>query len=345
MIEQGVIGRSLRSLRLPSRSRRGPAGRADRPTSSGGSSRVSSRGSSRGSSRTRAGGRVRAGRRLRLLLALLAGLALVAGGWLWLRDSPLVSVDRVTISGVGGAEAPQIRAALTNAARGMTTLDVRTATLRAAVSSYPVVNGLSVSSSFPHGLHISVHEQLPVAAIVIGTRQVPVAADGTVLHEGEASGTLPTLSLKAVPGGSTVQDPSGRLELSVLAAAPARMLARISGVSVNYWHGVVVAVRQGPAIYFGRGDRLEAKWQAVMAVLATPSTAGASYLDVADPQRPAAGPANPASASATTSPAGSASTAASTSTPSPQAQSTASAPATGTISPTTAVTSTTPGGG
>lgn len=253
---------------------------------------------------------------------------------MWLRDSPLVSVDRVTISGASGAEGPQIRDALTNAARGMTTLDVHTATLRAAVSSYPVVKGLSVSSSFPHGLHITVHEQLPVAAILIGTRQLPVAADGTVLHEGEASGMLPTLSLKALPGGPTVQDPSARLELSVLAAAPARMLARISGVSVNYWHGVVVAVRQGPSIYFGRGDRLAAKWQAVMAILAAPSTAGASYIDVTDPQRPAAGPANPAAAASGT---------ASTSTAS------SSSPATSTTAPalstTTAASTTSPGGG
>jgi cell division protein FtsQ len=227
---------------------------------------------------------------------------LLGGGWLWLRHSPLVSVDRVTVTGVSGAQAEQIRAALTNAARGMTTLDVRTATLRAAVSSYPVVKGLRVSTGFPHDLHIAVSEQLPVAVVTVGTRQVPVAPDGTLLDEGEASGSLPTLALKAMPGGSTIEDPIARLELRVLAASPPAMLTRITGVSANYWHGVVISVRQGPSLYFGGGDRLAAKWQAAMAVLSAASTAGASYIDVTDPQRPAAGPAN--ASSATTSTAG-----------------------------------------
>lgn len=297
MIEQGTATRSLRRLRF---GLRGPA-----------------RGRAR--ARGRAGGGTRStARRLRLLAGLVALALLAGGGWLWLRNSPLVSVKRVTITGVSGAEAPQIRAALTAAARGMTTLDIRVATLRAAVSSYPVVKGLRVSTSFPHDLHISVSEQLPVAAVTVGSRQVPVAADGTVLDEGQASATLPSLSLKAFPGGSTIQDPTARLELRVLAAAPARMLGRITGVSANYWHGVVVSVREGPQLYFGGGDRLAAKWQAVMAVLAAASTAGASYVDVTDPQRPAAGPANASSASGQSSTGASSSTGA-TSTPAPAA--------------------------
>jgi cell division septal protein FtsQ len=283
MIEQGLLGRSLRSLGVAARSDRRRRGRA------------------RGRS---------APRRARIAVAVLAALALLAGAWMWLRDSPLVAVERVTVTGLRGADAPRIRAALTTAARGMTTLDVRESTLRAAVSSYPVVKGLSVATHFPHNLHITVSEQLPVAEVMVGTRPLLLAADGTVLHDVQASGPLPVLTIKAVPGGSTVQDPTALLELRVLAAAPYRLLARISGISTDYWHGAVVALRQGPSLYMGGGGELAAKWQAALAVLAAPSTAGASYIDVTDPQRAAAGGASgsSSSASATSSSSSSAST-------------------------------------
>src|ERR1700737_2525770 len=74
-------------------------------------------------------------RRLRIaLLSTLGALPLLAGGWLWLRDSSLVSVERVQVSGVHGPDAHAIEAALAGAARHMTTLDVRPGALRAAVA-------------------------------------------------------------------------------------------------------------------------------------------------------------------------------------------------------------------
>ena len=37
--------------------------------------------------------------RVRVVLAVLAALALLGGAWLWLRDSALVSVEKVSITG------------------------------------------------------------------------------------------------------------------------------------------------------------------------------------------------------------------------------------------------------
>jgi hypothetical protein len=84
-------------------------------------------------------------RRLRIaLLALLVLAPLLTGGWLWLRGSSLVSVRKVHVSGVHGPEARAIDAALTSAARRMSTLDVQTAALRAAVASHPLVRAQHV---------------------------------------------------------------------------------------------------------------------------------------------------------------------------------------------------------
>jgi cell division protein FtsQ len=231
-------------------------------------------------------GRVRL--RAWLVLGAMAALALLGGAWVWLRDSPLVSVDRVTVTGLSGPDAGQIRVALGLAARNMTTLDVRLGQLRTAVAPYPVVKDLRVSTEFPHGIRIHVIEQLPVGALVAGGETIAACADGTLLHDVPTT-SLPTVPLRSLPGGSHVTDPSALNALALLAAAPPRLETRISQVTTIASRGLVAQLRSGPAIYFGTASALPAKWAAATDVLAAPASAGAAYIDVSDPERPAAG--------------------------------------------------------
>jgi cell division protein FtsQ len=224
--------------------------------------------------------------RLAVAGAVLVGLAV--GGWLWLRDSSLVSVERVRVSGVYGPDAAQIRSALISSARNMTTLDVRIGQLRTAVAPYPVVKDLRVSTQFPHGMRIQVIEQLPVGVLVAGGHAVAASGDGTVLRDVPAV-SLPVIPVPSLPGGSRVTDRAALDALAVLAAAPARLLSKVSQVATISPHGQVVQLRDGPAVYFGDATDLAAKWVAATEVLADPGSAGASYLDVTDPARPAAG--------------------------------------------------------
>ena len=137
----------------------------------------------------------------RAILVLAGVLAALAGGWLWLRQSSLVAVNRVTIVGASGPDASQIRSALRAAADNMTTLDVRMSQLKVAVAPYPAVKDLRVSTQFPHGLRIDVIEQVPVGAVVVAGRTIPVAGDGTLLHDVSAPSPLPTIPLRVPPGG------------------------------------------------------------------------------------------------------------------------------------------------
>ncbi len=221
------------------------------------------------------------------VLALLAVVLLLGGGWLWLRDSSLVSVRHIRIRVEGGPDAGQIRHALSSAARNMTTLDVRLDQLRAAVAPYPVVKDLQVSTDFPHGIRIHVVEQIPVAAVSAGGRAVAVAGDGTLLHDVAAS-SLPTIPLRVPPGGQRVTEPDALHAVAVLAAAPYAMLGRITQVTQSGGQ-TVAQLRGGPSILFGDGSQLGAKWAAATAVLGDAGSAGASYIDVSDPARPAAG--------------------------------------------------------
>ncbi len=230
--------------------------------------------------------------RLRLVLILLAVALVLAGGWFWFRDSSLVAVKRVRVSGVSsGPDAAQIRSALVAAAHNMTTLDVRMDRLRTAVAAFPVVKDLRVSTQFPHGMRIAVVEQVPVAAVTIAGRQTPVAADGTLLRDlsGSSLAALPVIPVRALPGGTHLTEPDAVGAVRVLAAAPYAMIGRVSQITTDPAHGLVAQLRNGPSIYFGDTGRLTAKWAALVAVLADPGSAGAGYIDLTDPARPAAG--------------------------------------------------------
>jgi cell division protein FtsQ len=230
------------------------------------------------------------GRRVRLALAVLAAVAgVLAAAWLWVRDSSLVAVERVSVSGQSGPDAAAIRSALISAARSMTTLDIQMSRLHTAVSPFPEVKDVRVATEFPHGMRIRVIEQLPVAVVEVDGRRVAVAGDGTILHNFATSATLPSIQLSVPPGGPRVTEPTAMKAVTLLAAAPYRMLAKISEVAAVAPHGLVAQLRNGPSIYFGDNSQLGAKWTAAVAVLADSGSAGASYIDVTDPARPAAG--------------------------------------------------------
>ncbi len=226
---------------------------------------------------------------LRIALCALLALPLLGGGWLWLRDSSLVSVRHVHITGVHGVDAIAIRTALDGAATRMTTMDFNAGALRAAVSSFAIVGALHVSTSFPHTVSIAVSERPPVAALLSAGERTAVAADGTVLGPALLSSSLPTINGSVEPlARARVHDPTTLGAVQVLGAAPAALASFVARV-FNGPEGLTVAMRTGLLVYFGNARRPHAKWLSLARVLTSPSAAGALYVDVRMPERPAAG--------------------------------------------------------
>jgi cell division protein FtsQ len=234
-----------------------------------------------------------------MIISVLVALALLLGGaWLWFRDSSLVAVQRVTVTGENGPDAEAIALALRSAARSMTTLDVQTDRLYAAVSAYPVVRSLEVTTQFPHGMRIHVVERLPVAMVIVAGRRTAVAGDGSLLHDLTQIPALPRIALPVAPGGPRLSEPQSVAELAVASAAPPALRPRIKLIRLVAGPGLEATLAQGPAIYLGDASELRTKWAAAMAVLGDPGSVGAAYVDVSDPRRPAAG-AVPASSATT----------------------------------------------
>jgi cell division protein FtsQ len=215
-------------------------------------------------------------------LAILAGLY-----FFWLRDSSLVSVEHVSVSGVSGDNAHRIAARLEAAARDMTTLNVDDDALRRAVAAFPEVRGVTADADFPHGLRIMVAERVPIGALTSGREHVAVASDGTVLPKA-GTGSVPIIPVDTLPTGSRLTDPPALRAIAVLAAAPARLRGRIDELAKGKG-GLRATLRGGGTVVIGAPTSLAAKWLAAAAVMRTPSAKGARYLDVRIPRRPVAG--------------------------------------------------------
>jgi cell division protein FtsQ len=231
------------------------------------------------------------GPRLRRRVVALGVLALLLTAFymLWLRDSGLVAVERVEVTGLTGRDADRVRTALDGAARGMTTLHVDQEALENAAAVFPVVQAIEVEADFPSGLKINVIEHRPVALLVSGERRIPVAADGTVLAGLPTEGSLPVIETEAAIPARQLEPGVALDAARVAGGAPAVLVGRLAQVERESDRGLVVGIEDGPDLIFGGTDRLAAKWAAAVRVLADPDAAGAEYVDVRLPERPAAG--------------------------------------------------------
>src|SRR6185312_7627005 len=116
-----------------------------------------------------------------------------------------------------------------------------------------------------------------------------VAADGVVLGAAHLNGSLPALSASTpLTPGERVRSPALLGALAVLGAAPPPLAAQTER-AFSGSEGLTVVLHGGLRAYFGGATRPHAKWLALARVLADPGSAGAAYVDVRVPERPAAG--------------------------------------------------------
>jgi cell division protein FtsQ len=226
--------------------------------------------------------------RRHLLVAVLLALALLAVYRFWFRDSSFVSVQHVTVTGLTTRDAPRIRTALTAAAQGMSTLDMQQAALDGAVAGFPVVKAVVARPSFPHTLKIHVIEEEPAAVLEVGGERLLLAPDGTVLRGVTTGHPLAVIRSAGSVPETTLTDRAPLAALHVAVAAPELLAGRITTIGHGA-EGIEVQMRDGPRLIFGDDSRPVAKWAAAAAVLADPSSKGASYVDVRLPGRPVAG--------------------------------------------------------
>jgi len=223
-----------------------------------------------------------------ILVAILAG-GLAIAYFAWFRDSSFVAVEDVKVEGVSTADRDRVTDALTEAAKGMTTLHVDAGQLATAVSGFPTVGSVSAEANFPHGLTVHVTERRPVLVAGDGKREVAVAAGGSILPGVDVDGLeLPALRVDEVPDSGRL-DGEALNEARTLTAAPTPLRPLIEGAKTTDDYGIVMSLHGGIDLRFGAPAKARAKWAAAAAVLADPKVTALEYVDVRVPSRPAIG--------------------------------------------------------
>jgi len=223
--------------------------------------------------------------RNRLIVAFLIVAALVAGYMLWFRDSSLVAIESVKVTGVDVA--PGVEEELTAAATGLSTLHLDREAIEAAVAEDPSVMGLKIETDFPHGVNIDVQSRTPAGWLAADGGTV-LAADGTVL----ATGVERPDGLPEIAGEASVGDRAAGEELAaarVLGAVPAPLQPQVVKAAVDEEHGVVAELNGGIELRFGAPGNADQKWRAAATVLADPKLTSATYIDLSVPSRPVVG--------------------------------------------------------
>lgn len=229
-------------------------------------------------------------------MLLLLGVGLAISWFTWFRDLPLFEIREVEVTGTESLSSSEERKeaeALTGAVRtslgGMTTLHVRQDELEDALARWPRVAGVQVETDFPNGATARLELREDGAVIGEGEDAVLVATDGTLLGPaGEGTETLPRLGGEPPPDDRTGLGGPRLSQAIVLGAVPTEIRPFVAGSRIGE-QGIEVELSNGLLLIFGDDSKPSAKWKAATTVIADPELAGAGYVDLTVPWRPAVG--------------------------------------------------------
>lgn len=222
-------------------------------------------------------------RRLRVLLVVsivlsTAGLAFLAV------TSPMLDVDRITVTGAQHVTAAQVRAASgVRMHDHLLFVDLGKATRR--LEQLPWVRTATVRRDLPGTLRISVSEYTPVAYVRVPGGVVLLAANGHAIDRAKTppAHTVEIRGVRRPPAAGELLAPPDAA--GVVAQLPTALAQRVGAVDVS-GDGIALDVVGNGEIRLGDSSDLAAKGASALAVLGHIGAAHYSYIDVSTPDRP-----------------------------------------------------------
>ncbi|HKE72283.1 MAG TPA: FtsQ-type POTRA domain-containing protein [Acidimicrobiales bacterium] len=244
----------------------------------------------------RIGVRREAGRkRLQRLTYVLAGVAVVVLGLAALR-SPLLDVDRVTVTGARHTGPGEVRRAA-GVERGDPLIGVDAGAAARRIEALPWVARAQVSRAWPSTVTVRVTERTPVAQVRINAGRVAVVDAGGRVLAFRAVAPPPPAGARPGAGPPAAGSPviltgvhgrlaeGGRLPADARAALRVAVAARdrLPGVLASVDAGLDATLAEGGVVRFGSAKRLEEKLTALKTVLDQVDTGCLATLDVRVP--------------------------------------------------------------
>jgi cell division protein FtsQ len=222
--------------------------------------------------------RIRRRRRAVLSLGVLALLAM--GAWFLVYRSPVLDVDRVTVSGNGHASTAQLRRAA-GVARGTALASVDLAAVRRRVEAQPWVEQATVARRWPGTVQVRVVERTPVATTKGAHGDLLVDRTGRVLGPAPAKVDLPLIAGPVAEPGAQLSSSSQRMT-GVLADLPPQL--RHPGAQAGSTAaGLTFTLTGGVKVRWGDDQATAEKARSLLLLLAKADRATIASIDVSVP--------------------------------------------------------------
>jgi cell division protein FtsQ len=205
-----------------------------------------------------------------------AVVAVVAAVWI-VAFSPVLGVRTVDVRGAHVLTAGQVRTAA-HVKHGTPLLRLDTAAIERRVAALAVVKSVSVTTSYPGTVTISVVERTAVGFVHGTSGYTLVDASGAQYRTLSARPAhLPEFVL---PAGGAARAAAGALA-TVAAALPASVLTHIASIQALDPDAITLLLTDSRVVRWGSVDRSAAKAQLLPALLRQPGT----QIDLTDPDQ------------------------------------------------------------
>ena len=223
------------------------------------------------------------GRRRLRVLAVVLGLVLLAAAAWGISRTPLLDVDRITVTGTGPANRAEVLES-SNVSVGLPMLFLDIDEAQRSVESLPWVRSAQVWRDWPATVRITVEPRVPAAVVPASEgRTALIDANGYVIGWASESAAVPHVS---VPFSGELGDIHTAADgpLAVVAAMPEDLRAWVSTVTLETDHGGMgLALVGGATVVLGEPVLIGDKISALRAVLATADLECVTAIDVTMP--------------------------------------------------------------
>ena len=217
---------------------------------------------------------------LRSIAFSLVGLVLLVLATMF---TPLLSIDKITVTGTSKVSNKQVLAVLKNRI-GTPLPMISEASVAEDLAQFKLIESISLISKPPHALEVRITERTPISLVVRGGTRFLYDPAGVNLGVASGYELLPTIIVKDDPKSSK----SYAQAIDVLLALPAQLLKRVAYIQAKTRDNVTLQLRGNSAqtIIWGDSSQSILKSKVLKTLLVKTSTKGRATFDVSSPLSP-----------------------------------------------------------
>ena len=217
---------------------------------------------------------------LRSIAFSLVGLVLLVLATMF---TPLLSIDKITVTGTSKVSNKQVLAILKNRI-GTPLPMISEASVAEDLAQFKLIESISLISKPPHALEVRITERTPISLVVRGGTRFLYDPAGVNLGVASGYELLPTIIVKDDPKSSK----SYAQAIDVLLALPAQLLKRVAYIQAKTRDNVTLQLRGNSAqtIIWGDSSQSILKSKVLKTLLVKTSTKGRATFDVSSPLAP-----------------------------------------------------------